>query len=58
LDGDRSPGWTRGTGGFLGPGRVPGPFLVGSDSIETVKKTHGHYFTAGAVITLPELAAT
>ena len=32
--------------------------LVGSDSIETVKKTHGRDFTAGAVITLPELAAT
>lgn len=32
--------------------------LVGSDSIETVKKTHGHYFTVGAQIVLPELAAT
>ena len=32
--------------------------LVGSDSIETVKKTHGHYFSADAQITLPELAAT
>ena len=32
--------------------------LVGSDSIETVKKTHGHYFTVAAQIVLPELAAT
>jgi hypothetical protein len=32
--------------------------LVGSDSLETVKKTHGHYFSADAQITLPELAAT
>jgi hypothetical protein len=32
--------------------------LVGSDSIETVKKTHGHYFTVAAQIVLPELVAT
>jgi hypothetical protein len=32
--------------------------LVGSDSLETVKKTHGHYSSADAQITLPELAAT
>jgi hypothetical protein len=30
---------------------------VGSDSLETVKQTHGHYFSADAQITLPELAA-
>jgi hypothetical protein len=32
--------------------------LVGSDSLETVKLTHGHYFSGGAEIVLPELAAT
>ena len=32
--------------------------LIGSDSLETVKKTHGHYFSAGAPVTLPDLVAT
>jgi hypothetical protein len=31
---------------------------TGSDSIETVTKTHGHCFSVDAQITLPELAAT
>ena len=30
--------------------------LVGSDSIETVRKTHGHYFSEGTTVELPELA--
>ena len=29
--------------------------LVGSDSLETVKQTHGHYFSDAARVTLPEL---
>ena len=29
--------------------------LVGSDSLETVKLTHGHYFNDGAMVELPEL---
>jgi hypothetical protein len=32
--------------------------LIGSDSLDTVKQTHGHYFTADAEIVLPELAST
>jgi hypothetical protein len=32
--------------------------LVGADSLETIKKTHGHYFTKAGAVTLPELAAS
>ena len=33
--------------------------LVGADSIETIRQTHGHYFAAGGPeITLPELVTT
>ncbi|MHB8631133.1 MAG: hypothetical protein ACYC9W_04310 [Candidatus Limnocylindria bacterium] len=33
--------------------------LVGADSIETIKRTHGHYFTEGkGPIALPVLAAS
>jgi len=32
--------------------------LVGADSLDTIKKTHGHYFTKAGAITLPELAAS
>lgn len=32
--------------------------LVGADSIETIRKTHGHYFAAGGPeLQLPELAS-
>jgi len=32
--------------------------LVGSDSLETVKKTHGHYFTEGSRdVVLPSVGA-
>lgn len=32
--------------------------LVGSDSLDTVKLTHGHYFTDGVRVRLPELASS
>jgi len=33
--------------------------LVGADSIETIRQTHGHYFSAdGPEITMPELVTT
>ncbi len=33
--------------------------LVGADSLETIKSTHGHYFANGEpTLVLPELAAT
>jgi len=31
--------------------------LVGSDSLATVKLTHGHYFSDGALVELPELVS-
>lgn len=31
--------------------------LVGSDSLETVKLTHGSYFNDGALVELPELVS-
>ena len=32
--------------------------LVGADSLDTIRKTHGHYFSAAGEVTLPELAAS
>lgn len=32
--------------------------LVGSDSLDTVKLTHGHYFSVGSVVELPELVTS
>ena len=32
--------------------------LVGADSLDTIRKTHGHYFTKAGAVTLPELAAS
>lgn len=32
--------------------------LVGADSLETIKRTHGHYFTDAGPIHLPELAVS
>jgi hypothetical protein len=32
--------------------------LVGADSLDTIRKTHGHYFTKAGAITLPELATS
>lgn len=29
--------------------------LIGADSLETIKQTHGHYFSNGAAVRLPEL---
>ena len=29
--------------------------LVGADSLETIKKTHSHYFTKAGAVILPEL---
>jgi hypothetical protein len=32
--------------------------LVGADSLDTIRKTHGHYFTKAGAVTLPELAVS
>ena len=31
--------------------------LVGADSLDTIRKTHGHYFSKAGDVTLPELTA-
>ena len=31
---------------------------LGADSLDTIRKTHGHYFTKAGAVTLPELAVS
>ena len=32
--------------------------LIGSDSLETIRQTHGHYFSNGAAVRLPKFAGS